>query len=145
MPTVIWWVIPAIMKRIVDGDDPVTIWGSGNQSRAFVLARDIARGMMLIAEKAPSGQPINIGHGRSVTIKDLFYLICKEVGRYPKPFFDTSKPDGYPQRGADTTLLKRYTGFVPSVSLEEGIREMCESLDGGKAIRRKAYEKKILP
>ncbi len=119
-------VIPAIMKRILDEDDPVVIWGSGNQSRAFVHARDVARGMMLAAEKAPPAEPINIGHDHEVTIKDLFALICKVIGKYPQAHYDTSKPDGYPRRAADTTLLKKYTGFVPAISLEDGIREMLE-------------------
>ncbi len=119
-------VIPAIMKRILDGDDPVTIWGSGNQSRAFVHAKDIARGMMLLAEKAPAGTPINIGHDREVTIKELFGVICKVVGKTPRAFYDVSKPDGYPRRSADTSLLRKTTGFVPMISLEEGIREMYE-------------------
>ena len=119
-------VIPALMKRILEGEDPVAIWGSGNQSRAFVHAKDIARGMMLVTEKAPPAQPINIGHDQEVTIKELFHLICKVIGKYPKPYFDTSKPDGYPRRAADTALLKRVTGFVPSISLEDGVREMLE-------------------
>ena len=119
-------VVPAIMKRVIDGHDPVVIWGTGNQSRAFVHARDTARGMMLLAEKAPAAQAINIGHDQEVTMKELFAVICKVTGRHPKVFYDTSKPDGYARRSADTTLLKKYTGFVPSTSLEEGVREMYE-------------------
>lgn len=119
-------VIPALLKRVLDGDDPVAIWGSGNQSRAFVHAKDVARGMMLVAEKAPPATPVNVGHDQEVTIKELFAVICKVTGRNPKPRFDTSKPDGYPRRGADTALLKKLTGFVPSISLEDGIREMTE-------------------
>jgi GDP-L-fucose synthase len=117
-------VIPAIMKRVLDGDDPVTIWGTGNQSRVFVHAKDIARGMMLLAEKGPVAQPVNIGHDQEVTIKELFKVICQVTGKNPKAKFDTTKPDGYPRRAADTTLLKKTTGFVPSISLEEGIAEM---------------------
>lgn len=119
-------VIPALMKRILDGEDPVLIWGSGNQSRVFIHAKDVARGMMLIAEKAPPALPINIGHDREVTIKELFRRICTVVGKSPKPKFDTTKPDGYPRRAADTTRLCEITGFVPSISLEEGLREMYE-------------------
>lgn len=117
-------VIPAIMKRVLDGEDPVTIWGSGDQSRVFVHAKDIARGMMLIAEKAPPATPVNIGHDREITIKELFRLICQVTGKNPTPFFDTSKPDGYPRRAADTTRLKQITGFIPSISLENGLKEM---------------------
>lgn len=117
-------VIPAILKRVLDGDEPVTIWGSGNQSRVFVHARDVARGMMLLAEKGPSAEPINVGHDAEVTIKELFRVICEVAGRNPKPFYDTSKPDGYPRRAADVSRLRQVTGFVPSVTLKDGIREM---------------------
>ena len=129
-------VIPALIKRVLDGQDPVAIWGSGNQSRAFVHAKDIARGMMLIAEKAPSAVPINIGHDTEMTIKELFVTICKILGKTPRPFFDTSKPDGYARRSADITLLKKVTGFIPSISLEQGIREMAESF----VLENKQYE-----
>jgi nucleoside-diphosphate-sugar epimerase len=121
-------VIPALIKRVVDGEDPVVIWGSGNQSRAFVHAKDIAKGMILLAEKGIPGQPVNIGHDEEITIKQLFHLICQVVGKHPKAFYDTSKPDGYQRRSADVTLLKRITGFIPSISLKEGIREMVEEL-----------------
>ena len=121
-------VIPALMKRVLDGHDPVVIWGSGNQSRAFVHARDLARGMMLVTEKAPAATPINIGHDHEVTIKELFAVICKVLGRSPKAFYDTSKPDGYARRSADVTLLRKTTGFVPAVTLEDGIREMAASI-----------------
>jgi nucleoside-diphosphate-sugar epimerase len=119
-------VIPAIIKRIFDGQNPVVVWGSGNQSRAFVHAKDIARGMMLLTEKAPAATPINIGHDKEVTIKELFEVICKVTGKNVKARFDTSKPDGYPRRAADTALLKKITGFTPSISLEEGIAEMVQ-------------------
>ena len=117
-------VIPAIMKRVLDGFDPVPIWGSGNQSRVFVHAKDIARGMMMLAEKAPAAEPVNIGHDKEITVKELFTVICRVVGRTPKAFYDTTKPDGYPRRAADTTRLKQITGFIPSISLEEGLTEM---------------------
>ncbi|MBI3316615.1 MAG: NAD-dependent epimerase/dehydratase family protein [Candidatus Omnitrophica bacterium] len=119
-------VIPAIMKRVLEGEDPVVIWGSGNQSRVFVHAKDIARGMMLLTEKAPAATPINIGHDQEVAIKELFELICKVTGKNPRPYYDTTKPDGYPRRAADVKLLRKYTGFVPSISLEDGLKEMFD-------------------
>lgn len=119
-------VVPAMMKKILDGDDPVSIWGTGNQTRVFIHAKDVARAMMLLAEKAPAGAIVNIGTDDEMSIKELFYMMCKVLGKSPKAFFDTSKPDGFARRAADVTLLKNYTGFVPSISLEEGIRETAE-------------------
>ena len=84
--------------------------------------------MMLVAEKAPPAQPINIGHDRETTIRELFELMCQIVRRHPKARYDVSRPDGYPRRAADTTLLRRITGFVPSISLEEGLREIIEAM-----------------
>lgn len=119
-------VIPALIHRVLRGDDPVEIWGSGNQKRVFVHARDVAMGMILVTEKAPAADPINIGHDQMISIKELYEVICRVLGRSPKPRFDTSKPEGYPTRASDTTKLRKMTGFVPSTSLEDGIREMAE-------------------
>ena len=121
-------VIPALINRVLGGDDPVVIWGSGNQKRVFVHAKDIARGMVLLTQKAPPAEPVNIGHDRMVTIKELFQTICRVLGHSPKPRYDTTKPEGYPARAADTAKLRAITGFVPSITLEEGIREMVDWL-----------------
>ncbi len=121
-------VIPALIHRILRGDDPVIVWGSGNQKRGFVHARDIAQGMILAAEKLPAGEVVNVGHDRMVTIKELFETICGVLGRSPRSRFDTTKPEGYPARAADTHRLKTLTGFVPSISLQEGLCEMVDWL-----------------
>lgn len=121
-------VIPALIKRVLDGDDPVVVWGTGNQSRAFIHAKDIALGMKIITEKYAKADPVNIGHGNEVTIKELLNLILKITGKNPKVIFDTSKPDGYPRRAADTIKLREITGgWTPDTPLEEGIREMAGS------------------
>ncbi len=123
-------VVPALIRRVLEGQDPVVIWGTGRQSRVFVHARDLAMGLLLVAEKAPRGTIVNVGHNREVTIRQLFVMICRVLRRRPKAHYDTSKPDGYPRRAADTRLLRRLTGFVPSVPLERGIREMAVELSG---------------
>ena len=119
-------VIPALIKKILDGLDPVPIWGSGNQKRVFVHCRDIARAMMLLSEKAPSADPVNVGHDRMITIKELFQVISRVIGKHPHAQYDPSMPEGYPERAADVTKLRKITGFVPQISLEEGIREMVD-------------------
>lgn len=119
-------VIPAIIKRIFDGEDPLTVWGDGEQSRAFVYVTDLARGMLLALEKAPNADPLNIGTEEEIKIKDLVHLIVGVSGKGPRVFFDTSKPSGQPRRNADITKAKTLIGYEPEVSLEEGLRKTID-------------------
>ncbi len=128
-------VIPALIKKIKDGLDPVPIWGSGEQSRVFVHGKDFARGIELVTAFYPKADPVNIGHDREITIRELFYKLCDLIGKHPKPFFDTSMPEGYPRRAADTTKLKAVTyGWEPEVPLEEGLREMINWYTTSQAV-----------
>lgn len=121
-------VIPALIKKILDGNDPVEIWGSGNQKRVFVHAKDIALGLLELGEKAPPAEPVNIGHDQMISIKELYKIILQVLGKHPKPFFNSNMPEGYSARAADMTKLKQVTeGFIPNtISLEAGIREMVD-------------------
>jgi len=102
----------------------VVVWGSGNQTRVFVHALDVARGMMLLTEKYPAADPVNIGHDKEVSMRELLALILRLMGRKVNVVFDTSHPEGYPRRAADVTKLRKVTGgFVPSVPLEEGVAQ----------------------
>jgi nucleoside-diphosphate-sugar epimerase len=126
-------VIPALIKRVLDGNDPIVVWGTGNQSRAFLHAEDFARGLILVTEKYAVGDPVNIGHDKEITMRQLVELILQITDKNPKVVFDTSKPDGYPRRAADSTKLKNVTGgFVPSIPLEQGIKEMIFEYQEGK-------------
>ncbi|MDH4207411.1 MAG: NAD-dependent epimerase/dehydratase family protein [Anaerolineae bacterium] len=120
-------VIPALIRRVLEGDDPVVVWGSGNQTRAFVHALDAARGMMLLTEKYPTADPVNIGHDSESSMRELLSLILRLTGKRPNVVFDASRPDGYPRRAADVTKLRTVTGgFVPDTPLEEGIAETIQ-------------------
>jgi nucleoside-diphosphate-sugar epimerase len=120
-------VIPALVKRILDGEDPVVVWGSGNQERNFLHASDAARLIMLIVESDVVATPINIGYDDTTTIRDLVSLICEVGGVSPRIEFDTSKPEGRFRKSADATRLRKVTGgYVPKVSLREGISEMVD-------------------
>ena len=126
-------VIPALIKRVLNGNDPVVVWGTGNQSRVFLHAKDFARGLILVTEKYAVGDPVNIGHDKEITMRQLIELILKLTGKNPRVVFDTTKPDGYPRRAADPTKLKNVTGgFVPSIPLEQGIKEMILEYQEGK-------------
>jgi len=118
-------VIPALIKKVMDGSNPVVVWGSGNQSRVFVHAKDFAKGIMLVTEKYPKADPVNVGHDEEIKIKDLLRTIQDMTGIHNEVFYDTSKPEGHPRRATDTTKLKKVTnGFTSSISLEEGLKEM---------------------
>jgi GDP-L-fucose synthase len=119
-------VIPAIIKKIVDGMNPIVVWGDGEQSRAFVYVTDIARGMMLAIEKYAEADPLNIGTDEEVKIKDLVRLIVKLSGKNPKVVFDSNEPAGQPRRNADIRKAKRLIGYQAQIPLEEGIKKTIE-------------------
>jgi len=131
-------VAPALIKRVLDGENPVVIWGSGDQTRALVDARDIAQALVGIAEKmepafeeCPSGltlDPVfNIGHKREISIRELAEAIVKLSGREDVTLvLDKSKPDGYPRRAADTKRLRQLLGWVPDTPLAVTLTDMIE-------------------
>ncbi len=120
-------VIPALIKKVLDGKDPIEVWGSGNQSRVFVHAKDFAMGLKLITEKYAVADPINIGHDVEITIKDLLIKIQQLMGTNFNVFYNTNMPEGYARRSADTAKLKLVTGgFTPQISLEDGLIEMID-------------------
>lgn len=115
-------VIPSLIKRAMDGENPLTVWGDGSPIRDFIHARDVARGMMLAVELGIN-QPINLGSGTGVTIREIAEIIAANVPHGPiKIEWDTTKPSGDAKRLMDMTRANSY-GFETSVSIEEGIKE----------------------
>ena len=129
-------VIPALIHKIFEGNNPIEIWGSGNQSRVFVHAKDVARGMQLLAEHASPADPVNIGHEQMITIRELFELISDTIGLNVRAFFDSSKPEGYPKRAADTTKFRTLTGYSPVIPLRKGIAETIAAYQTQRRPRR---------
>jgi nucleoside-diphosphate-sugar epimerase len=120
-------VIPSLVKRVMDGEDPLIVWGSGRQRRNFLHASDAARLILLVMEQDSVATPVNIGYEDDVSIAELVDLICEVSGRAPKVIFDTSKPEGRFRKSANATLLRNMTGnYRPQISLREGIEEMIE-------------------
>jgi len=117
-------VIPSLIKRAMDGENPLTVWGDGSPIRDFIHARDVARGMMVAIEKG-CGQPINLGSGTGVTIKQIVDIIVSNLKTKPKVVWDTSKPSGDKKRLMDMTRAKSI-GFQCQVSVEEGVKETIE-------------------
>jgi GDP-L-fucose synthase len=108
-------VIPSLIKRVVGGENPLRAWGDGSPIRDFIHARDVARGMMIMVEKQVR-EPVNLGSGVGVTIKELAETIS------PNVVWDTSKPNGDKKRLMDTKRAESY-GFKPEISLKDGIAE----------------------
>ncbi len=119
-------VIPALIRRIMEGEDPVLVWGSGKQSRAFLYVTDFARGLLEVTEKYPVGDPINIGTDEEVTVGKLVSDICRIAGKQPKIVFDTTKPEGQPRRNCDTRKAKEKVGYTAQLSLEEGLTKTIQ-------------------
>lgn len=119
-------VIPALIRRVFDGENPLVVWGSGNQTRAFLYAEDAAEGMMLAIEKTCIPEPINLGTDEEISIKELIDLILKISGQKRKVVFDTSKPDGSPRRNSDNTKAKERFGFIARTPLVEGLKKTID-------------------
>jgi GDP-L-fucose synthase len=123
-------VIPAIIGKFVaateDGKDEVVIWGTGSASREFLYVEDAAEGIVAAAEKFNKPEPINLGSGREISIKDLVGLIAGLVGYKGKIIWDSSKPDGQPRRCLDTTKAKEEFGFVARTDFVSGLQKTID-------------------
>jgi len=120
-------VIPALIRKILDDQNPLAVWGSGDQTRNFIHVVDVARAFMLLVEKYPVQDPVNIGTEQQTSIKELVYKLLQLTGKeHIRVIFDKTKPEGRKHKGVDVAKLKSL-GFEPIVQLEEGLSEMIES------------------
>jgi GDP-L-fucose synthase len=119
-------VIPALIRKCVEarqrGEDHITAWGTGSASREFLYVEDCAEGIIAAMERYDSSDPVNLGSGREITIKDLTELVARLSGFEGQIDWDPSKPDGQPRRCLDVTRAKERLGFVAGTSLEEGLK-----------------------
>ncbi len=116
-------VIPALIKRVFAGGDPLVIWGTGNQTRAFLYAEDLAEGILLATEKNCTADPINLGTDEEISIKNLIHLILKLSNKQREVVFDSSKPDGSPRRNSNNNKAKKLIGFENKTKLREGLEK----------------------
>ncbi len=119
-------VIPALIKRIHHGENPLVVWGSGNQMRSFVYATDFARGLIEICEKYAVHDPVNIVSDEEITIGDLARLIAELMGKKIDIQFDTTKPDGSVRRNGSSHKALEKMGFRCEVPLHEGLKKCIE-------------------
>ena len=124
-------VVPALIKKFIDAIEnnmnTVDVWGTGNASREFLYVDDAARGVVLAAEKYNKPDPVNLGAGIEIKIRELVELIADLTGYLGEIRWDASKPDGQPRRCLDVGRAEKEFGFVPNVCLKDGLRRTIES------------------
>jgi nucleoside-diphosphate-sugar epimerase len=134
-------VIPSLVKRVLDGEDPLVVWGSGEQRRNFLHGRDAAEVITRVIESGTAGA-VNIGYEEDTRIADLVRIVCDVTGRHPQVIFDRSRPDGAARKSADATRLRQLTGgYEPRMSLHDGVGEMVQWYQrqfGGATVRPSA-------
>lgn len=123
-------VIPALIKKFIDakesGSGRVEVWGTGAASREFLYVEDAARGIVRAAESYDKPDPVNLGAGMEITIRDLVDLIAELTGFEGEIMWDTSKPDGQPRRMLDVSVAEREFGFRADVEFREGLKKTIE-------------------
>jgi GDP-L-fucose synthase len=119
-------VIPGLIKRIFQGENPLIVWGSGTQTRSFLYVTDFARGLVETCEKYAVADPLNIGSDEEISIGDLARLLIELSGKEAKIEFDTTKPDGPVRRSADTKKAYEKIGFRTEVPLREGLKKTIQ-------------------
>lgn len=135
-------VIPALIKKMVDakleGSNEVLVWGTGKASREFLYVEDAAEGILLATEKYNKPDPVNLGAGKEITIRELVNLISELTGYEGKIVWDTSKPGGQPRRCLDTSKAKKEFGFEAKTAFKEGLKK---TIDWYKKNRSKCAER----
>jgi len=123
-------VIPALIRKCIEandrGDDHIVVWGDGSPTREFLYVEDAANGILLAAEEYNGREPVNLGSGYEISIKNLVELIVNLTGFEGQIVWDTSKPNGQPRRSLDTSRAKEYFGFEAQTPFEEGLLRTIE-------------------
>lgn len=132
-------VIPAIIRKCIEAVQTsnlqrpsITVWGTGRPTREFLYVEDCAEGILLASERYNKSDPVNLGAGFEISIKDLVALIAKLTGFTGEIVWDKTKPDGQPRRCLDTTRAKESFGFVAKTNFEAGIKRTIEWYRGNR-------------
>jgi GDP-L-fucose synthase len=123
-------VIPSLIKKCVDanrlGSKEIVVWGTGKPTREFIYVEDAAEAIVLATERYNKGEPVNIGSGIEISIKELVSLIAELTGFEGQVVWDTSKPDGQPRRRLDISRAEREFGFKAKTKFREGLRKTID-------------------
>ena len=119
-------VIPALIKRVLSGEDPFVVWGSPDVVRDFLYVKDVVNGALLVLEKGESMRPYNLGYGSTINIGQIVDTILKVTGKNPNVEWDNTKPTTIPFRSFNTDRITKELGFKPKYTFEQGIKETVE-------------------
>jgi len=140
-------VIPALIKKCVDaqeaGEDQIVVWGTGAPTREFFYVDDAAEGILLATECYNESEPVNLGSGMEISIKDLVDLITRLVEFEGKVVWDDSRPDGQPRRCLETSKAERLFGFKAKTPFEEGLRKTIDWYKEERERQRLNFEKEL--
>ncbi len=114
-------VIPALIRRVLSAENPLTVWGDGTASRSFLYVADAVRGLMAVAEHSPQVEAINIGNEEETTVRQLAERIVSICSTSTRLVFDASRPAGQPRRKGDTALARRLLQFETETQLADGL------------------------
>ncbi len=123
-------VIPALIRKFIEaqerGENQVVLWGDGTPTREFLYVEDAVEGILLAAERYNDSEPVNLGSGMEISIRELAELIARLTGYEGEFVWDTSKPNGQPRRALDTSRAAQYFGFRAQMRFEEGLKRTIE-------------------
>nr|MBA2359021.1 NAD-dependent epimerase/dehydratase family protein [Actinomycetota bacterium] len=114
-------VIPDLIRKLVDSPAEVVLWGDGSPTREFLYVDDAAEGLALAAERYDGAEPVNLGTGAEISIRELAELIAELTGFEGEIVWDESMPNGQPRRALDTTRARELFGFEARTALREGL------------------------
>jgi len=123
-------VIPALIKKVTDAkknnQSYIEVWGTGNPTREFLYVEDAARAIILASQKYDKSNPINLGSGFEISIRDLVSLICQLMDYPGEIRWDSSRPDGQPRRSVDVSHAKQEFGFHSEVDFQDGLKKTID-------------------
>jgi GDP-L-fucose synthase len=123
-------VIPAMIRKFIEaeeaGQQTVSLWGDGSPTREFLYAEDAADGIVLAAERYDGAEPVNLGRGEEISIRELATIVAKRTGYSGTIHWDTSKPNGQPRRMLDVTRAAERFGFRAGTSMDEGLTKTID-------------------
>jgi GDP-L-fucose synthase len=129
-------VIPALIRKCIEaqesGATKVPVWGDGSPTREFLFVEDAAEGILLAAEKYNDPEPVNLGSGKEISIRELAELIARLTGYSGELVFDASQPNGQPRRGLDVSRAEKAFGFKAGTSFEEGLKRTIDWYRGSR-------------